>query len=93
MDKQTEVDDKDGVGDERSGMCSSYKLYWFDTFFLLSNNCYEHISYVKLIGTDKPETEMIDMAVDNDNSKYTKMKIVLTRHILILNKAACNMLF
>ena len=62
-------------------------------FFLVSDNCCEHISYIKLLGADKPETEVTEMVIDNDNGKFVKMKIVLNGHILILNKATCNTLF
>ena len=53
-------------------------------FFLVSDNCCECISYVKLIGTDKPEKEVNEMVDDDENGKFIKMKIVLNRHISIL---------
>ena len=64
----------------------SIQFFWY---LITVMNTYDMLN----IGTDQPETEVTDMALDNDNSKFMKMKIVLNQHNLILKKATCNMLF
>lgn len=53
-------------------------------FFLVSDSCCEHISYIDNIGSNKPKTGMTEIIIDDDNGKFTKVKIVLNRYVLIL---------